>query len=85
MNVRATKKPTLFAWANRILLRFLNCTYGALSGARSAIYTEIGIDFALFSDFADCFTRANTDAVFTSDTIVTYFVSHSYVLLSKNS
>ncbi len=62
-----------------LLLGFFDGTNRALCCASAAIYAEIGIDFALIADFADCFTRANTDAIFTSDTFAAYFVSHKLI------
>ena len=62
----------------RTMLKNLQRT---LSSTSTAIYTEVCGNFALVANFADCVARANTNAIFTSNTIVADFVSHSDILL----
>lgn len=76
---KGKKKPTTCVGVKGLLLGFFDGTNRALCCASAAIYAQIGINFALIADFADRFTRANTDAIFTSDTFTAYFVSHKLI------
>ena len=66
---------------NGLCLRFFDSANRTLSSTSTAIYTEVCGNFALVANFADCVARANTNAIFTSNTIVADFVSHSDILL----
>ena len=78
---RKQKNPRFCVGENGLCLRFFDSANRTLSSTSTAIYTEVCGNFALVANFADCVARANTNAIFTSNTIVADFVSHSDILL----
>lgn len=75
------KSPRFCVGENGLCLRFFDSANRTLSSTSTAIYAEVCGNFALVANFADCVARANTNAIFTSNTIVADFVSHSDILL----